>query len=160
MKKVLSIIACIVFLGTGIGVGMSVNNSKVNADTTQVTETAAPETTADRLNGKVILMDTIYKGVILDESEVDTYLSAVGDSTMGGYLKRAYTEGQCHHDSTLNCDIYIYKDAKYRDVRFTTAENGRMYYLAGGDWELSMSDFVNSEVVTGEYGSFTVYTAK
>ena len=109
MKKVFSIIACIALLGTGIGVGMSMNNSKVNADTTQVTETTEPETIADRLNGKVILMDTIYKGVILDESEVDTYLSAMGGSTMGGYLKRAYTEGQCHHDSVLNCDIYIYK---------------------------------------------------
>ena len=160
MKKVFSICACLL-LGIGIGVGTCVNNSKVNADTAQVTETTEPKTIADRLNGKVILMDTIYKGVILDESEVDTYLSAVGDSTMGGYLKRAYTEGQCHHDSTLNCDIYIYKDAKYRDVRFTTAENGRMYYLVGGDWNLSMSDFANSEVITGEYGSFTVvYTAK
>lgn len=160
MKKVFSTIACMLLLGAGIGVGMTMNNSKVNADTAQVTETTAPETTVDRLNGKVILMDTIYKGVILDESEVDTYLSAVSGTTMGGYFKRAYSEGQCYHDSELNCDIYIYKDAKYRDVRFTTVENGKMYYLAGGDWNLSMSDFVNSEVVSGEYGSFTVLTTK
>lgn len=109
---------------------------------------------------RVILLDTIYKGVYLERSDVGDFLKNMEGTTYGKYFARAWNEGPCYHSDMFDADIYIGTSIELyseQAIKFDGTA-GKVYdYTDKESWFDKDAGFNDEKVVETEYGSFVLY---
>ncbi len=156
-KKILTmtaLLACVVTLTACTNAEVEkVSNDP--AETTPLSYSSSDVETSER----VVLLDTIYKGVYLERGDVDEFLGNMQGTTYGKYFARAWNEGPCYHSDLLDADIYIGTSIdRYasQPIKFD-GKAGKVYdFTDRSNWfdETARSE---EKVVDTEFGSFVLY---